>query len=92
MCSLTRDHELTADTELNEYRYKVANGTRLNGTTAKLRCRLCSSAQVDELECEGMCGEWKPLSEFSKAQRTRGEKVRNSSGDSCGKLLTVTVV
>ena len=45
---------------------------RINGITAKIRCRLCSGEQVNERQCEGPCGEWKALDRYSKSQRTRG--------------------
>ena len=56
---------------LEKYIASPAN-RRINGITAKIRCRPCSGEQVNERQCEGPCGEWKALDKFSKSQRTRG--------------------
>ena len=61
--------------EIKDYQFKKVAMPHINGVTAKLRCRPCAGEQVHELQCEGPCGETKPLDCFSKAQRTRGMKV-----------------
>jgi hypothetical protein len=55
--------------QLNNFRWKKANDGRVNGITAKLCCRVCVGEQRQELQCNGPCGLWKCLDEFSKAQR-----------------------
>jgi hypothetical protein len=55
--------------ELNNFRWKKANDSRVNGISVKLRCRVCTGEQITELQCTGPCGLWKSLDEFSRAQR-----------------------
>ncbi|CAL3972826.1 unnamed protein product [Diplocarpon coronariae] len=58
--------------ELNSYADKAARGIVMNGRTAKLRCRPCSGGPLQEKQCEGPCGMWKELQQFSKASRSAG--------------------
>ncbi|PSS20516.1 hypothetical protein M430DRAFT_41821, partial [Amorphotheca resinae ATCC 22711] len=60
--------------EIKDYQFKKYNLDSINGVTARLRCRTCAGEQFHELQCEGPCGIWKSLDNFSKAQRTRGSK------------------
>ena len=66
--------------ELNNYRNQVGNGRQLDTTLARLRCRECSGAQLQELQCEGPCGKWKSLDGFSKSQRKAGSDGVSHSG------------
>ncbi|TAQ90084.1 hypothetical protein B7494_g1625 [Chlorociboria aeruginascens] len=72
VCNKWKPPAQYANKELNNYRYLKASGKKPTGITAKLRCRACSGAQVQELRCQGPCDLWKVLDDFSKAQRTRG--------------------
>ncbi|PBP21953.1 hypothetical protein BUE80_DR007249 [Diplocarpon rosae] len=58
--------------ELNSYADKALRGIVMNGRTAKLRCRPCSGGPLQEKQCEGPCGMWKQLQQFSKASRSAG--------------------
>ena len=70
-CKKWKGKELYSNKQLRQYQWNKAEDNRLNGITAKLSCSACSQ-QVHERQCEGHCGEWKPLDEFSKVQRSAG--------------------
>ncbi len=72
ICEKWKPKELYSNKELNTYTYKVGQGQRLNGVTADLRCRTCSGQQVAEYECNGTCGQTKPIAAFSKSARGIG--------------------
>jgi hypothetical protein len=79
LCEKFKGPENFSNKELNDYRHKKLVNKSTNEISAKLRCRQCSGAQVQELQCEGHCGNWLPLSEFSKSSRTNGTYVNIST-------------
>ncbi|KAH7351085.1 hypothetical protein BKA65DRAFT_476430 [Rhexocercosporidium sp. MPI-PUGE-AT-0058] len=77
VCEKWKEPASFSNKELNDFTYKYANGTRLNGITARLRCRVCAGGSVTEKQCEGACKMWKDLQKFSKSAR------RNGGSQSC---------
>ncbi|KAH8599137.1 Stc1 domain-containing protein [Bisporella sp. PMI_857] len=73
-CGKFKEPQLFSNKEQKNYLQAYASNHNITGISAKLRCRACAGEQVTELQCEGQCGQWKPLDKFSKAQRTRGSK------------------
>lgn len=76
ICKLMKDNTQFSKKEHKDWSMKKLTNPRLNEITAQLRCRQCSGQQVTELQCQGQCGEWKPLDKFSKSQRSRGAQVK----------------
>ncbi|QSZ33066.1 hypothetical protein DSL72_002651 [Monilinia vaccinii-corymbosi] len=62
--------------EIAPYKYTLTQNPGMKPDAIKplLRCRSCKGEQVQELQCEGPCGQIKVLDLFSKAQRSRGNK------------------
>ncbi|KAH7399993.1 hypothetical protein BKA64DRAFT_642147 [Cadophora sp. MPI-SDFR-AT-0126] len=72
VCEKWKETASFSNKELGSYSNKVACGNKLNGITAKLRCRNCSGGALTEKFCEGPCRTWKDLQKFSKSARSNG--------------------
>ncbi|KAG4429071.1 hypothetical protein IFR05_015445 [Cadophora sp. M221] len=72
VCEKWKEPASFSNKELGDFSYKYVNGSRPNGVTANLRCRVCSGGSVTEKQCEGACKMWKDLQKFSKSARSNG--------------------
>ncbi|ESZ96846.1 hypothetical protein SBOR_2767 [Sclerotinia borealis F-4128] len=75
-CSIFKTQDCFSKNEIAPYKNQLAQNPSMkpNAVAALLRCRGCKGEQVQELQCEGPCGNVKVLDLFSKAQRSRGNK------------------
>ncbi|KAI9644168.1 hypothetical protein NHQ30_007521 [Ciborinia camelliae] len=75
-CKVFKTQDCFSKNEIAPYKNKLVQnpGMRPDAVESLLRCRSCKGEQVQELQCEGPCGNVKVLDLFSKAQRSRGNK------------------
>ncbi|KAG4031659.1 hypothetical protein MFRU_008g00240 [Monilinia fructicola] len=75
-CSVFKTQDCYSKNEIAPYKHTLSQNPGMKPDSIKplLRCRSCKGEQVQELECQGPCGQVKVLDLFSKAQRSRGNK------------------
>lgn len=75
-CSVYKTQDCYSKNEIAPYKHQLSTtpGMKPNAISPLLRCRGCKGEQHQELECQGPCGQVKVLDQFSKAQRSRGNK------------------
>lgn len=68
MCKKVKKQNHYSKRQLNDLAYKVSQNGKMPFHNGNIKCRICTGAQVTELEC-CMCEEVKGLDAFSRAQR-----------------------
>ncbi|CAD6442532.1 f2acb110-edf3-4cf1-bc4d-fe38f58c9363 [Sclerotinia trifoliorum] len=75
-CKIFKTQDCFSKNEIAPYKHQLSQnpGMKPHAVEPLLRCRGCKGGQLTELQCEGPCSKYKPLDQFSKAQRSRGNK------------------